>query len=122
MDDKTNLKELKEIVKSFCEERDWDQYHGAKDLAHALIIEVAELLEHFRWKSEEEVKKLLENAEKREHIGDELADIFYFLLRFSQMYDFDLAEILNRKMKKNRKKYPVKRARGSNKKYTEYEK
>ena len=56
MDNKTDVHKLKEIVRKFCEDRDWDQYHGAKDLATALIIEAAELLEHFRWKSEKEVK------------------------------------------------------------------
>ncbi len=119
MDSKTNIQELKDLVREFCEERDWDQYHNAKDLTHALIIEVAELLEHFRWKSENEIKELFDSTEKREHIGDELADIFYFLLRFSQKYNFDLSEILNKKMEKNQKRYPSDKFRGSNKKYNE---
>ncbi|MCK4634908.1 MAG: nucleotide pyrophosphohydrolase [Candidatus Aenigmarchaeota archaeon] len=119
MDSKINVHELKEIVRKFCEDRDWDQYHGAKDLAMALIIESAELLEHFRWKSEKEVKELFENPEKKEQISDEMADVLYFLLRLAQRYDIDLSESLKRKIEKNDKKYPVEKARGSNKKYTE---
>ncbi len=118
-DRETKIKELKEKVKKFCEERDWDQFHGAKDLAAALITEAAELLEHFRWKSEKEVKGLFENKEKKEHIEEEIADILYFLLRFAQRYDIDLSEALDKKIKKNGKRYPVKKFKGSNKKYNE---
>jgi len=119
MDHKTNIQELKNKVKKFCEDRDWDQYHGAKDLATALIIESAELLENFRWKSENEVKELFKNKDKKEQVEDEMADIIYFLLRLAQRYDIDLSEALDKKMKKNEKRYPVEKAKGSNKKYTE---
>lgn len=119
MDHKTNIKELKEKVKNFCEARDWDQFHGAKDLATALIIEAAELLEHFRWKSEKEVKEVFENAEKKERIEEEMADILYFLVRMAQMYDIDLSDALEKKLQKNEKKYPTDKFKGSNKKYNE---
>lgn len=118
-DNETKLHELKEEIKRFCEERDWDQFHGAKDLAAALIIEAAELLEHFRWKSEKEVEDLFKDNEKKEHISEEMADVLYFLVRLAQKYDIDLTESLDKKMKKNRERYPVEKFKGSNKKYNE---
>jgi len=119
-DSETNIQELKEKIKEFCEKRDWDQFHGAKDLATALIIEAAELLEPFRWKSEKEVKALMENPKKREEISEEMADVLYFLIRMAQMYNIDLSDALEKKMGKNDKRYPVEKAKGSNKKYNEF--
>lgn len=119
MDSKTKISELKKTVQRFCEERDWDQYHGAKDLAVAIITESAELLDYFRFKSAEEVEALFEKPEKRKEISDEMADIFYFLLRFAQRYDIDLTAELKRKMEQNEKRYPIEKSKGSNKKYTE---
>ena len=119
MDQETNIHELKEKIQKFCEDRDWDQFHSAKELTIALIIETAELLEHFRWKSEKEVKEMFENKAKREDIEDEMADVLYFLIRLAQRYNIDLSEVLDRKMNKNEQKYPVEKARGSNKKYNE---
>lgn len=119
MDHKTNVHELKEKIKKFCDDRDWDQFHGAKDLAVAMSIESAELLEHFRWKKEAEVEELFKNPEKKEHISDEMADVLYFLIRLAQKYDIDLTKALERKMEKNNKKYPVEKFKGSNKKYNE---
>ena len=118
-DSETNLHEFKEKIKKFCEARDWDRFHNAKELAIALSIEASELLEIFIWKSPEEVKKLFEEPKKKEDIGDEMADILYFLTRIAQMYDIDLSEALDRKLEKNDKKYPVEKAKGSNKKYNE---
>jgi NTP pyrophosphatase (non-canonical NTP hydrolase) len=120
MDSKTNVQELKEIVRKFCEERDWDQFHGAKELAVALIIESAELLERFRFKSDKEIEELFKDSEKREKISEEMADVLYFLLRLAQKYNIDLTTELKKKIEKNGKKYPVEKARGSNKKYSEF--
>ena len=121
MDHKTNINELKEQVKHFCEERDWDQYHNAKDLAIGIITESSELLEHFRFKSQKEITEMFKNKEKRKEISEEMADILYFLVRLAQKYDVDLTTELSEKMKKNEKRYPIHKARGSNKKYSEYE-
>jgi len=118
-DQETKIHELKEKIKDFCDKRDWDQFHNAKDVAVALIIESAELLEHFRYKSEKEVEELFKNPEKREHIEEEMADILFPLLRLAQKYNVDLSEALEKKMEKNAKKYPVDKAKGSNKKYNE---
>ena len=117
----SELEKLKAIVKTFCEDRDWDQFHSPKDLAIGLVTEAAELLEIFRFKSPQEIQALLDEPKEREKIADELADAFYFILRFSQLYGFNLASELETKLEKNAKKYPVSKARGSNKKYTEFE-
>ena len=114
------IHELKEKVKEFCDERDWDQFHNAKELAIALSIEASELLEIFRWKTDKEVQELFLNEKKKEDIQDEMADILYFLVRIAQMYDIDLSEALDKKMEKNELKYPVEKAKGSSKKYNEF--
>jgi NTP pyrophosphatase (non-canonical NTP hydrolase) len=120
MDHKTSVHELKEQIRKFCEERDWDQYHNAKDLAIGIITESSELLQHFRFKSDKEVEDMLRNPQKRDHISEEMADVLYFLLRLAQRYDIDLTTELSKKLEKNRKNYPVDKAKGSNKKYTEF--
>ncbi len=120
MDDKTNIKQLKEMVKAFCGERDWDQYHNAKDLAIGIITESSELLELFRFKSETEVDDLFKDKIKKGEISEELADIFFFVLRFAEKYHIDLSDELQKKLEKNMQKYPIEKAKGSNKKYTEY--
>jgi NTP pyrophosphatase (non-canonical NTP hydrolase) len=117
MDSNTNIHELKEKIREFCEERDWDQYHNAKELAIGISTEAAELLEHFRFKSKEEVEEIIKD--KREEIGEEMADILFFLLRLTQKYDIDISTALAEKLKKSSEKYPVEKAKGSNKKYTE---
>ena len=120
MDNKTNIKQLKEMVKAFCEERDWDQYHNAKDLAIGIITEASELLEHFRFKSGTEVDNLFKEKFKKDEISEELADVLFFILRFAEKYHIDLSDELKKKLDKNVQKYPVEKAKGSNKKYTEY--
>ncbi|MBI5872024.1 nucleotide pyrophosphohydrolase [archaeon] len=120
MDYNTNLAELKDKVKNFCEERDWDQYHNAKELAIGIVTEASELLEHFRFKSEKQVDEMFHDQKKREELSEEIADIFYFLLRISQRYNIDLSEELIRKIKLNENKYPAEKVRGLNKKYSEY--
>ena len=120
MDHKTNLNELKERIKKFCEDRDWDQYHNAKELAIGIVTEASELLEHFRFKSENQVDEMLQDPSKRQEISEEMADVLYFLVRLSQRYDIDLTTELNKKIEKNEKKYPVDKVKGSNKKYNEF--
>ena len=119
VDDKTTIQELKDKVKKFCEDRDWDQYHNAKDLAIGIITESSELLENFRFKSEKQIEDLFNSPEKKEKISEEMVDALYFLLRLAQKYDIDLSTSLVKKMGKNEKKYPIDKAKGLNKKYTE---
>ena len=120
-DHEIKVHELKEIVRVFCEERDWEQFHNAKDLAIAISIEASELLELFRFKNPDEVKALLEDEKGREKVRDELADVLQTLMRFAQLYDIDLSEALERKMVKNVEKYPIEKSRGTARKYNELE-
>ena len=122
MDDKTNINELKQKIKKFCEERDWDQYHNAKELAIGIVTEASELLEHFRFKSEAQVDELFKDESKKQELSEEMADIFYFVIRLSERYNIDLTTELNKKLKKNEQKYPIEKSKGSNKKYTEFKK
>ena len=108
-----------EKIKNFCEARDWDQFHDPKELSIGISTEANELLDLFRFKKEVDMEKMLEDPVIRGRISHELADIFFFLVRFSQRYQFDLIEALNEKMAVNEQKYPVEQARGSNKKYNE---
>ncbi|MGN1189913.1 MAG: nucleotide pyrophosphohydrolase [Candidatus Ornithospirochaeta sp.] len=108
-------KETIDYVLSFSEERDWKQYHNPKDLALSLSLEAAELLELFQWlDSDDAVKK------NRDKMREELADIIVYALDFAEALGFDdLNSLIMDKMKKNAEKYPVSKAKGSNKKYTE---
>jgi NTP pyrophosphatase (non-canonical NTP hydrolase) len=119
MDSKTTIQESKDFVRKFCEARDWDQFHNAKDLAIGITTESAELLEMLRFKSDKEIEDMFKNTEKRERLSDEIADTFYFLLRLAQKYNVDLSTELKKKLEKNEKKYPVVKVKGSNKKYNE---
>ena len=114
-----SLNELKQKLEDFVAERDWAQFHSPKNLAMAMIVEAAELVEHFQWNTEAESHEL--SAEKREQVGHELADTFVYLLRISQVLNIDLIEAANNKIALNAVKYPVEKARGKNNKYTDYE-
>jgi NTP pyrophosphatase (non-canonical NTP hydrolase) len=106
-DKSTTIDEVKQLVKAFCDERKWDPYHSPKDLAIGLVTESSELLELFRFVLEKDMPNLMKDPAARANMADELADSLYFILRFAQMYDFDLAQALRQKMKKNAEKYPA---------------
>ncbi|MFC6732568.1 nucleotide pyrophosphohydrolase [Haladaptatus sp. DYSN1] len=110
------LDELNADVREFCERRDWGQYHTPKDLAIGLTTESSELLELFRFQDTDDQSDLLGDAESREDIEDELADILFFLLRFADLYDISLEAALERKLEKNSDRYPAKEYKGSNRK------
>ncbi len=121
MDDNTaSVSVLKDEVKAFCEERDWDRYHNPKDLAIGMVTEASELLDIFRFKDLEQSEALLSDPGSREHVEEEVADVFYFVLRFAQMNGIDLSKALESKIAKNGKKYPVELSKGKNLKYTEF--
>lgn len=119
MMNESTVKELMEKIQAFCEERDWDQFHNPKDLAIGISTEANELLDIFRFKSEQEMRQILSDRAKREHVEEELADTLFFVLRFAQMNGIDLGEILDKKLLKNAVKYPVDKSKGNNLKYTE---
>jgi len=118
--DNYTVKELSDKIQAFCEERDWDQFHNPKDLAIGISTEANELLDIFRFKSEEDIQKIFTNPDKKEHIEEELADVFFFVLRFAQMNNIDLKQALEMKMDKNAAKYTVELSKGQNKKYNEF--
>lgn len=113
------IEELTELVRKFCEERDWDQFHNPKDLAIGISTEANELLDIFRFQREEDIKNIFEDDQRRTHVEEEIADVFFFVLRFAQMNQIDLASALKSKMMKNAKKYSVEKAKGKNLKYTQ---
>lgn len=106
MDTATTISDLKDIVKVFCQDRGWDPFHNPKDLSIGIITEASELLELFRFQTEENSVTMLKDPQVREAISDELSDVLYFLLRFAQKYDFDLSNGFVQKMEKNKLKYP----------------
>lgn len=108
------------LVRQFCEERDWDQFHNPKDLAIGISTEASELLELMRFKTPEECAEMLSDPVRSEEVRNELADVFYFILRFAQMNGIDLYDALEDKLRLNGEKYPVGKSRGCNKKYSEY--
>lgn len=112
----TSIEELKERVRLFCEAREWDPFHGAKDLAIGVITEAAELLDHFRFRSEAETEALFDQADQRAAIEAEVADVLIFVLRLAQKYEIDLAEAVYTKLARNEERYPVESSRGSNQK------
>ena len=112
-----SLADLQQLIRTFCDDRDWDQFHNPKDLSISLALEAAEVMEHFQWKNAEEMA--LHSKKNKEDIADELADVFYWVLLLSNKLDVDLVEAFQRKMKKNAAKYPIAKAKGSHKKYTE---
>ncbi len=115
--DEVRLSKLKETIRKFRDERDWKQFHNPKDLAVAISVEAAELLEHFQWKNGSEVDKKVK-ADK-EKIEEEMADVYIYLLELSDIIDVDLIEAAKRKIAKNEIKYPADKAKGNAKKYTE---
>lgn len=109
------IKALTEKIKIFRDERDWLQFHNHKDVALSLLLEAAEVLEHFQWKSNKEIEKYAK-ASKNE-IADELADVAICLFELADNLKIDLPEAIMIKLKKNARKYPVAKAKGSNLKY-----
>lgn len=108
------MKDLEEVInklKLFRDQRDWSQFHNAKDLALALSIESSELLEQFLWKNADEA-----DVNK---VKEELADILAYALLLSDKYGFDVKEIILEKIDKNAEKYPIEKAKGTAKKYDE---
>lgn len=112
------LDALRERLRGFVRERDWEQFHSPKNLAMAMIVEAAELVEHFQWLTEHESREIA--ADKREQVAQEIADTFIYLLRMADVLGIDLIAAAHAKMDLNAQKYPADKVRGSNAKYTEY--
>jgi len=110
-----DIKELTEKIKKFRDERDWKQFHNPKDVALSLVLEAAEVMEHFQWKNQAEIEEYVKNA--KEDIGEELADVLYWVLILSYDLEIDIREALEKKIVKNEKRYPVDKSRGRHTKY-----
>jgi NTP pyrophosphatase (non-canonical NTP hydrolase) len=117
--DLKQIEALQQVIQKFCQERDWDQFHLPKDLAIGISTEANELLDLFRFKSDAEILSKLEAVDYKTKVEHELADVFFFVLRFAQMNQINLEQALKNKLEQNAAKYPVDLAKGSNKKYNE---
>jgi NTP pyrophosphatase (non-canonical NTP hydrolase) len=113
----STLEALRDTVRAFAAERDWDQFHSPKNLATALSVEASELLEHFQWLTEEQSKNL--SAEKLVEVQHEMADVLIYLVRLADKLNVDLLAAANEKVGLNAIKYPAEKAKGTMKKYSE---
>ncbi len=106
---------LTKRIVDFRNARDWKQFHNPKDVSLSLVLEATEVMEHFQWKSKEEMEKYI--ISNKGDIGDELADVLYWVLLMSNDLNIDIVEALDKKMKINEAKYPVDKAKGKHTKY-----
>jgi dCTP diphosphatase len=113
----TELEDLQTAIVNFRDERNWKQFHNPKDLAISLVLEATEFMEHFQWKTEEEIKQHL--SKHGEDVSDELIDTLYWILLIAHDLEIDIAQAFERKMSRNKTKYPIKKAKGNHAKYTE---
>jgi dCTP diphosphatase len=113
-----DLEALRERLRKFAAERDWDQFHSPKNLAMALSVEVAELVEHFQWLTEDASAELSE--ETRGEVAREIADVQVYLVRLADKVGVDIAQAVDAKILENEGKYPVEKVRGSARKYDRY--
>ncbi len=112
-----DLKMLTKKIISFRDARDWKQFHNPKDIALSLVLEAGEVLEHFQWKGNEEVNEYVKK--NKAEVGDELADVLYWILLMSHDLKIDILDTLAKKILKNEEKYPIEKSKGNAKKYTE---
>ncbi len=111
------LTDLRNALREFAAERDWDQFHSPRNLATALAVEAAELLEPFQWLTDEQGRQL--PAATRAAVEEEMADVLLYLVRLADRLDVDLAAAARAKIARNAAKYPIDKAKGSARKYTE---
>lgn len=114
---KENISDLTNRIINFRDARDWKQFHNPKDVALSLSLEASEVLEHFQWKNGNELEEYA--STHKEHIGEELADVLYWVLLMSHDLDIDIVDALSKKMDQNEEKYNVEKAKGNHKKYNE---
>ena len=116
-----DIEALKLQLREFAVARDWEQFHSVRNLILALVGEVGELAAEFQWISDDDIAKALQDSDKRESVGSEIADVFIYLLRLADITGIDLAEELKKKLAINEERYPADKAKGSAAKYTAYE-
>lgn len=113
------MKDLRDAIRAFIEERDWEQFHSPKNLAMALSVEVAEIVEHFQWLTEEQSRTL--PPERLAEVREEIGDVMIYLTELSEKLGVDPVEAAKAKLEINERKYPTKLVKGKAFKYTEYE-
>lgn len=114
MQDIERFQQVLQRIRQFSIDRDWDKFHDPKNLAISLQLEASEVLELFQWTKDNQLK-----PGKEAEIGDELADVFYWLLLLANHYNIDLVQALDKKMDQNEKKYPIEKSKGRADKYTD---
>jgi NTP pyrophosphatase (non-canonical NTP hydrolase) len=113
----SDIKKLQDLIIKFRDQRNWKQFHNPKDVSLSMVLEAGEVMEHFQWKNEEEMQEHIKKHKKE--IGNELADVLYWVLLMSYDLDIDIVKAVEDKMKENKKKYPVKKSKNHHIKYTE---
>jgi len=110
-----DMKKLTKKILAFRDARDWKQFHNPKDLAISLVLEAGEVMEHFQWKLKTEIDEYVKTH--KEHIGEELADVYKYLMILSHDLNIDITKAVEKKMIKDARKYPVSKAKGKHTKY-----
>ena len=116
-----DIKSVQKTLREFAQERDWGQFHSPKNLAIALAVEAAELLEPFQWLNEEDSRRLVENPADYVRVREEVADVMIYLLRLADQLNINLEQAVEEKISKNAEKYPVDLAKGNAVKYNRRE-
>ncbi len=111
----SDFDKLTSRVLDFINDRDWNQFHNPKDLSLSLVLESSEVMEHFQWKNNEEMKEYVKS--NKNEIGEELADVLYWVLLMSYDLDIDIKQAFEDKMLKNEAKYPIDKSKGKHDKY-----
>lgn len=114
-----DFSKIQQDVFAFRDERDWSRFHTPKELAAGLAIEAAELKQEFLWKSDPEIQEYLESKKGHRAVSDEIADVVIYAILAAEACGVNLEAAITKKLEKNREKYPVEKAKGSSKKYTE---
>lgn len=114
-----NVDQIQQRLRAFALERDWNQFHTPKNLATALSVEAAELLEIFQWLTDEQSLTIKADEQRMTMVSQEIADVMMYLLRLADVLSIDLQQAVDQKMKINAEKYPIEKARGNASKYTD---
>ena len=109
------IKNIIEKIKKFRDERDWMQFHDHKNMAISIILEASELLEHFQWKTKDEVEAYVKDHKLQ--VEEEIADVALYLFELADNLDIDLSKAIEKKLEKNTQKYPAEKAKGKHTKY-----
>src|SRR5208337_5371880 len=116
-DSETTLQDVKNTIARFTAERDWQQFHSAKNVAMALVAEAAELMAHFRWSEYGQDAAVLDDAQSLREVRHEVADVLLLLAEFANVAGIDMAQAVQEKMEINAQRYSVEKSRGTARKY-----